>query len=469
MTCFKITRSSHDDQLPLAVGVKSDTLQLLDSREKTWWIANFVICEDGGSSPARSREELYEEYLECFRDRINMFNINTVADNEKTTWAHYLELIWLHGACQTVRQYRPELEPMFDSRENKDYPRFDPENDSVDATSMFRPRTLAFGEQAFLTAKYPWTVLIAPAEDIYNMAGFSPAFPLREIYSPSHQWHGLPPHNVHSNRSSIYDTEQQQLYMTSPSYSTPEISPTGVSNRVYPAPEGSKHARTASSGSADTGMQNPHRPPVENYPLQGQAARGPTQEINPSIPAAPKSQIPEHLNCAVQLQIKQIAPDQDVFNTIHTGAIYSYSRVAISNRLSVVDLVFMTRDGAQKYIHMTRNREDMLILNKRVLAIWSKNRVAPCTRPGVSRVLKLTGPLAGCGVLGFRQYARRCGAGDVLSHRECIVGSSREMVLEFSGFRGLAELVFENVVVDPMWKAYRIEYLRDPCDVPEEI
>ncbi|ESZ91721.1 hypothetical protein SBOR_7894 [Sclerotinia borealis F-4128] len=155
MTCFRIARSSQDEELHLAVGIKNNTIQLLDRRGKTWSISKFVICEDGSGSPARSREELYEEYLECFREKINTFNINTVTDDEKVSWAHYLELVWLHGARQTARRYRPELETMFDSRNNKDYPRFNPEVDSVDASSMFRPRTLAFGEQAFLTAIYP--------------------------------------------------------------------------------------------------------------------------------------------------------------------------------------------------------------------------------------------------------------------------------------------------------------------------
>lgn len=110
MTCFRITRGIQDEQLPLAVGVKNSTFQLLDSRgskntptqfrmskllisTETWAVTNYVICEDGNSSPARSSmlfvgtaatnsgltniltgAELYEEYLECFRDRINTFS-----------------------------------------------------------------------------------------------------------------------------------------------------------------------------------------------------------------------------------------------------------------------------------------------------------------------------------------------------------------------------------------------------------
>ncbi|KAJ8064197.1 hypothetical protein OCU04_006546 [Sclerotinia nivalis] len=486
MTCFRITRGPQDQQLPLAVGVKSDTVELLDTRGKIWSISNYVICEDGTGSPASSREQLYEEYLECFRDRINMFSrqssearlnarkltqidMNTVGDDEKVSWAHYLELIWLHGACQTVRQYRPELHSMFDSRENEDYPKFNPEVDSVDATSMFRPRTLAFGEQAFITAKYPWTVLIAQAEDTNTMTGWCPAFPLREIHTQTQQWQGLPIH-VTSIRDSVEPTiaQQQQLYASSPTYPISEMSPSGPPISVYQTAEGSQHSKTISADSTNSRTQKPHQISEEKDISYAQAVTGSShQENNTNIPTGPKSPVPKHLNCAVQIKANSIAKTQEILNTIRTGAIYSLSRVAAENRTSLIDIIFMTRSGAQKYIDMTRNREDMLIRNKRVIATWHRQRVGPCDKQDVSRVLKITGPAAGFNLRKFIRYAKSYCWIDLINQQETFVGGNCEVVVEFGSYAGQAEVVCAGVLADPGLEGFMVEFLRDPCDVPE--
>ncbi|KAF7875322.1 hypothetical protein EAF04_002494 [Stromatinia cepivora] len=469
MTCFRITRGPQDQQLPLAVGVKSDTVELLDDRGKIWYISNYVICEDGTSSPAKSREQLYEEYLECFRDRINTFNMNTVGDDEKVSWTHYLELIWLHGACQTVRQYRPELHPMFDSRENEDYPKFHPEVDSVDATSMFRPRTLAFGEQAFITAKYPWTVLIAQADDTNTMNGWCPDFPLREIHTQTQQWQGLPIH-VTSIRDSVEPTiaQQQLLYAGSPTDPNSEISPSGPPNPIYQTAEGSQHNKTMSADSTNSGAQKPRQLSADKDISDAHALSGSTpQDNNTTIPVGPKSPVPEHLNCAVQIKVNSIAKNQEIFNTIRTGAIYSLGRVATENRTSLIDIVFMTRSGAQKYIDMTRHREDMLIRNQRVIATWHRHRVGPCEKKDVSRVLKITGPAPGFNLRKFIRYAKSYCWVDFIHQQETFVGANCEVLVEFGSYAGQAEVICAGVLADPGLEGFRVEFLRDPCDAPD--
>ncbi|CAD6439151.1 a83aa219-c653-4471-9f57-df47f5e2622a [Sclerotinia trifoliorum] len=453
MTCFRITRGPQDQQLPLAVGVKSGTVKVLDSRGKIWSVSNYLVCEDGTSNTANSRGQLYEEYLECFRDRINMFNMNRVGDDEKVSWAHYLELIWLHGACQTVRQYRPELYPMFDSRENEYYPKFNPEVDSVEATSMFRPRTLAFGEQAFITAKYPWTLLIARAEDTNTMTGWCPAFPLREIHTQTQQWQGLPIH-VASIRESVEPNiaQQQQLYAASPTYSISEMYVFGPSNPVYQTIEGSQHTDTTSADSTIPATQKPHQTSEEEGISDTQSVTTLPHQKNASIPIEPKSPVPEHLSCAVQIRVNSLAQPQEILNTIRTGAIYSLNRVSTSNHTSVINITFMTHSSAQNYITTTHNNKKLLIRNK---------RVAPCENKNVSRVLKITRPARGFNLRKFIHYARSfCGV-DYVNQWDRVVVGDCEVVVEFASFEGQAAVVWEGVRADPGLRGFGVEFLRD--------
>ncbi|APA08374.1 predicted protein [Sclerotinia sclerotiorum 1980 UF-70] len=461
MTCFRITRSPQDQHLPLAVGFKNGIVKLLDTRGKIWSISNYVVCEDGISNPANSREQLYEEYLECFRDRINMF----IGYEEKVSWAHYIELIRLHGACQTVRQYRPELHPMFDSRGNEDSPKFNPEVDSVDATSVFRPRTLAFGEQAFITAKYPWTVLVAQAEDINTMTSWCPAFPLREIYTQSQQWQGLPIH-VNSIRGSVEPTfaQQQHLNAGSPSYPISRTYVSRPSNTVYKALEGSKHTQTIPANGTNSGTQKTHQISEEENISDVQAVATSThQENNTNIPIESNSPIPEHLNCAIQIKVPSLATPQEILNTIRTGAIYSLNRVATSNHTSLIDIILMTHSSAQNYITTTRNNENLLIRNKRVIATWHPKPTGPREKKNVSRVLKITGPAEAFNLRKFIRYARSFCWVDCVNQWERVVGGECEVVVEFGSFRGQAEVVLEGVRADPGLLGFRVEFLRDPC------
>ncbi|QSZ35706.1 hypothetical protein DSL72_006828 [Monilinia vaccinii-corymbosi] len=468
MTCFKITRGPQDQQLPLAVGLRSTTVQLLDRRGKLWSIANYVICEDGTSSPARPRQQSYEEYLECFRDRVNAFNINTVANDEKVSWLHYVELIWLHGASQTVSRYRPDLRALFSSRDHKNYPAFNAETDSVDATSMFRPRTLKFGEQAFLTAKHPWTVLIAPAEDVNNMNGFCPVAPFQDVPTKLLQFQGIPIHcNVHSNH---YSTPiQTNLHTAFPSHSVSVLPRSKHPNSAYPTSEASQHAETA-SGSTDVGLQKLRRLSQEKKLLDAQALmliESTRHDGNARLPARPTSRVPEHKNCAVQLRVNQNVTRKEIFDTIRTGAIYSLSIVATHNRMSLFELVFMKRQGAQRYIDMTRHRDGILIRDQRVVAVWSLNRVGPCKKKDVSRVIKLTVPTPDYTLNRFVHYAKKCCWVDII-HRQESVGANREMVLEFGSFAGQAEVVYAKILSDPGFARRSVEFVRDPCDVPED-
>ncbi|KAB8290038.1 hypothetical protein EYC80_010364 [Monilinia laxa] len=471
MTCFRVTRASQDQQLPLAVGLKNNTVQLVDSRGKLWSVAKYVICEDGRGSTARSREQLCEEYLECFRDRINAFNISTVADYEKVSWPHYVELIWLHGACQAVRIYRPELYAQFHSRDNKDYPQFNPEMDSVDATSMFRPHTLKFGEHAFLTAKYPWTILVAPAEDINNMDCFCPIAPFQDVPAGAQQFQGMPmQYHSHSNRSSIDQNTQLQVqsYAAIQFQSVPQLPEFKHAKTVYPTPEGSQHSKTT-SGSYDSGIKKFPRLSQEKKLLDIQDAIESAQhDDNACLPVGSSSQVLDHMNCAVKLKLNEDITDKEVLDTVHAGAIYSMRRVPVENQMSVVEIVFMTHQGAQKYVDMTRRCEDILIRNQRIVAVWSNNRVELDENRRVSRVIKVTGPIRGPNLTRCIYLVKQCCWVDIIHQQAVIADKNREIVIEFGSYAGQAEVVYATLLSNHEFAGHKIEFMRDPCDVPEE-
>ncbi|ESZ91720.1 hypothetical protein SBOR_7893 [Sclerotinia borealis F-4128] len=251
------------------------------------------------------------------------------------------------------------------------------------------------------------------------------------------------------------------MYATSPSYSIPDLSL--AKTEVHPNLGGSHHAKNSSTGSTVTGMQDVRRISADKRLLDTQAATGSNFPPNINFPPATNPLVPEHMNCSVQLKFDQNVRNQEIFDTIRTGAIYSYSRAHAENRLSIVKLIFMTRDGAQKYISTTQNN-NILIRNKRILATWSPHRVGPCGLQGVSRVLKVTGPASSFNLRTFIRYAKGCCWIDIIHQREMIVGTECEVMIEFGSFGKQAEVVWEAIMEDGELRGWRVEFLRDPCD-----
>ncbi|RAL59683.1 hypothetical protein DID88_000316 [Monilinia fructigena] len=414
------------------------------SSQKLWSVVNYVICEDGNSIPVISREQMYEEYPECFRDRMNAFNINTVADYEKISWPHYVELIWLHGAWQAVLTFRPKINALFDSRNNKHYSKFNPEIDAVDATSMFRSHTLEFGEHAFLTAKYPWTILIAAAKDINRMDGFCPIPPFQDVPAGAQKFQGIPiQHNSHSNQSSF----DQNTQLRAQSYAAIQFQSAPVlhSKTVYLTSEGSQHSQTTSDN-YDSGIKKLRRLSQEQDLLDSQVVIESAQNNdNAGLPVGSSSRALDHMNCAVRLKLNEDITDKEVLVQFNPSAVYSMRRVPVENHMSVVEIIFMTRQGAQKYVDMTCRCEGILIRNQRIVADWSNNRVGRCENPIVSRGIKVTDPIRGLNLARCVFLVKQCCWVQIIHQQADIVGKNREIVIEFGSYAGQAEVVYATL------------------------
>lgn len=366
---------------------------------------------------------------------------------------------------------------MFDSRDNRDYPAFNWEFDSVDVTSMFLPQSLGPGEQAFLTAKNPWIVLLAMAEDTAGMTGLSPTFPMREIYVSQLVW-GMPNQHVSRNTgSSDFNTQRQaQLYASSatnsPATSVPEVASPCNQKQEYSTPEGGQHTETSSGPDApDPGMEQLQRREAEKTEQYAQIAlASPHVEAMPdTFPSATNPQIPENMNCAIQLKFPQRATNKDVIDTIRAGAIYSYHRSAAPEPYtSLVGLIFMTGSGAEKYMNQIQSNVGIHIHNKRIIASWSEVRVGPCTQQNVSRVLKVTAPVKGNDLNKLIRFVKTCCWVDIVGKRERVKDdgekSVREMVIEFAGYREQAETVARVAMEKKGKMGWRVEFLRDPCE-----
>lgn len=333
---------------------------------------------------------------------------------------------------------------------------------------MFRSRTLAFGEQVFLTAKYPWTVLVAPAEEMDNMDAFCPIPPFQDVATGTQPFQGMAiRYNLHSNQSNIDRSTQLQAqsYAAIQSQSVPELPEFKCSNTVYPISEGSQHSKT-SSGSYDSGIQKLRRLSQEQNLLDSQAVTKSAQHNgNASFPS---SRVLDHTNCAVQLKLNADITNKEVLDTINTGAIYSIHRVPAENEMYVVEIVFMTRQGAQKYVDMTRKCEDILIRNQRIVAVWSSNHVGRCEVRGVSRVIKVTGPTRGPNLARCIYLVKKCCWVDIIHQQANIVGKKREVIIEFGSYGGQAEVVYAMLLYSHEFAGHKIEFMRDPCDFPKE-
>ncbi|CAD6439155.1 30be0fe3-e1c3-4c91-9e62-8ff8e81ba769 [Sclerotinia trifoliorum] len=185
----------------------------------------------------------------------------------------------------------------------------------------------------------------------------------------------------------------------------------------------------------------------------------------------------DHENCSVRIhKIPPEASHCEIFALITHGKVFSFNYIRPVENLfthAAADLVFLTREAAEKFLHDAKFGHGLYIRGQRITVMWNKIKVLPAEgRYGkMSRVVRIKGPAENISVKILEEFFRSKFEFDLITGKEWFQWDGSKIVeLAFSSIRSQSESAVKsfNIYISQNMPdaGYRIWYALDPCSKP---
>ncbi|KAF7926115.1 uncharacterized protein EAE97_010415 [Botrytis byssoidea] len=182
----------------------------------------------------------------------------------------------------------------------------------------------------------------------------------------------------------------------------------------------------------------------------------------------------DHENCSVR--IHKIAPEashSEIFAVITYGKVFSFNYTPPIKGLfthAAADLVFLTREAAQDFIHDAKFGRGLYIRGERLIVMWNRIKVMPAEGryEKMSRVVRIRGPATKLSAKTVEAFFRSRFEFDLVTSKEWVQRDGWKIVeLAFSSIRSQSESAVKSFKLYVEQKmpniGYHIWYAPDPC------
>ncbi|KAF7957340.1 hypothetical protein EAE96_002926 [Botrytis aclada] len=179
-------------------------------------------------------------------------------------------------------------------------------------------------------------------------------------------------------------------------------------------------------------------------------------------------------NCSVRIhKIPPEASHSEIFAVITHGKVFSFNYTPPAKGLfthAAADLVFLTREAAQDFIHDAKFGRGLYIHGERLIVMWNRIKVMPAESryERMSRVVRIKGPGAKISAKTVEKFFRSRFEFDLVTNKEWVQRDGWKIVeLAFASIRSQSESAVKsfNLYVEQKIQnaGYRIWYAPDPC------
>ncbi|KAJ8064199.1 hypothetical protein OCU04_006548 [Sclerotinia nivalis] len=185
----------------------------------------------------------------------------------------------------------------------------------------------------------------------------------------------------------------------------------------------------------------------------------------------------DHENCSVRIhKIPPEASHCEIFALITHGKVFSFNYIRPVENLfthAAADLVFLTREAAEKFLHDAKFGHGLYIRGQRIMVMWNRIKVLPAEGryEKMSRVVRIKGPADNISVKILEEFFRSKFEFDLITGKEWYQWDGSKIVeLAFSSIRSQSESAVKsfNLYINQNMPTagYRIWYALDPCSKP---
>ncbi|TGO32867.1 hypothetical protein BHYA_0283g00150 [Botrytis hyacinthi] len=182
----------------------------------------------------------------------------------------------------------------------------------------------------------------------------------------------------------------------------------------------------------------------------------------------------DHENCSVRIhKIPPEASHSEIFAVITHGKVFSFNYTPPVKGLfthAAADLVFLTRDAAQDFLHDAKSGRGLYIRGEKLIVMWNRIKVMPAEGryEKMSRVVRIKGPAIELSAKTVEAFFQSRFEFDLVTNKEWVQRDGWKIVeLAFSSIRSQSESAVKsfNLYVEQEMPnvGYRIWYAPDPC------
>ncbi|EDN98450.1 hypothetical protein SS1G_13309 [Sclerotinia sclerotiorum 1980 UF-70] len=182
----------------------------------------------------------------------------------------------------------------------------------------------------------------------------------------------------------------------------------------------------------------------------------------------------DHENCSVRIhKIPPEASHCEIFALITHGKVFSFNYIRPVENLfthAAADLVFLTREAAEKFLHDAKFGHGLFIRGHRITVLWNRIKILPAEGryEKMSRVVRIKGPADNLSEKILEEFFRSKFEFDLITGKEWFQWDGSKIVeLAFSSIRSQSESAVKsfNIYINQNMPnaGYRIWYALDPC------